>query len=110
MPLEKDILVQQEIFLGGQISNKHKIFQRIALMSSDYADLYFLVERMPEWEKQENEDKIMLEILELFGMIDFVRGCSELTRLSMIMGDTRGRVSVKGVMDELRKSRSDSQT
>ena len=105
-----DYLLEQQIFLGGQVSHKHPEFKEIARMSPDYADLYMLIKRMPEWEKEGNEDKILLEILELFGEIDLVRYSSELTRLSMILGDTRGRYKARGVIDELRKARSNTTT
>jgi len=103
-----DYMLEQQIFLGGQVSNKHKEFMEIARMSPDYADLYMLIKRMPEWEKEPNEDKILLEILELFGEIDLVRYSSELTRLSMILGDTRAKYKAGDVMSELRKARSNT--
>jgi hypothetical protein len=105
-----DYMLEQQIFLGGQVSHKHKEFMDIALMSPDYADLYMLIKMMPEWEKEADEDKILLEILKLFGEIDLVRNSSELTRLSMIMGDTRARYKARGVIDELRKARSNTTT
>jgi len=110
MPLDSDMLERQQIFLGGQISNKYKVFQQIAKMSPDYCDLYFLIKKMPEWEQEQDETKVILDMLEIFGEIDLVRNCTELTRLSMIIGDTRGRFQVKGVIDELRKSGANPQT
>jgi len=104
-------MIEQQIFLGGQVSHKFKEFQEIAKMSPDYADLYFFIERMLKYEKEgePNEDKILLELLMLFGEIDFIRtSATELTRLSMILGDTRGRSKVKGVIDELRQARQNS--
>ncbi len=78
----------------------------ISRMSADYAEIYLLLKKMPQWEQETDEDKVLLELIELFGQVDFVRNCTELTRLSMVMGDSRARFHVKGVMDELRKSGS----
>ncbi len=105
-------MIEQQIFLGGQVSHKYKEFQAIAKMSPDYADLYFFIERMIKFDKENetDEDKILLELLMLFGEIDFIRtSATELTRLSMILGDTRGRSQVKGVIDELRKTRQNTE-
>lgn len=64
-------------------------------MSPDYAELYQLLKKMPEWETATDESKVVLEIVELLGEVDFVRnGCTELTILSMIMGDNRKRFRV----------------
>jgi len=105
MPLDKEFILEQEIFLGGKISNVHPIFKEIAKMSPDYADLYFIIKKMTEWENEQDENKLILSMLEIFGEIDLVRNCSELTRLSMILGDTRARHNIKGMMVELRKPR-----
>ncbi len=106
MPLDSDMLVQQQILLGGQVSNKYKIFMDIARMSPDWAEIYHILKTMPQWETEPDENKVVLDIVELFGIIDFVRNCTEITVLSMIMGDTRGKFNVKGAMDDLRKSGS----
>jgi hypothetical protein len=100
-----DFQIEQQIFLGGQVSNKLPDFKDMARLSPDYAEIYMFLKKMDEIDKMTDEGMI-LAIIELFGEIDFVRNCSELTKLSMIMGDTRGRYNVKGAMDELRKTGS----
>jgi hypothetical protein len=54
---------------------------------------------MSEWEKETDQSKVLLNMVELLGQVDFVRSCTELTVLSMIMGDTRGRYKVAGTTD-----------
>jgi len=110
MKKPSDYLLEQQIFLGGQVSHKHKVFMDIASMSPDYADIYFIMEKMPKWDAENNEDKVILEMLKLFGSIDFVRNCSELTKLSMILGDSRSRINAKSVMEQLRKTGSSPTT
>lgn len=105
-----DFMIEQQIFLGGKVSHKHAEFMKMAKMSADYADLYFLVERIENWEKEQDLTKVILNIIETLGEIDFLRSTTELTRLSMIMGDTREHYDMGKVMDELRASRSDTQT
>lgn len=92
-PNDRDIL-EQQIFLGGQVSHQYEIFKEIARMSPDWAEVYQLLKKMPSWEKEPDEDKVVLAIVELFGEIDFVRSCTELTVLSMILGDTRSKYKV----------------
>jgi hypothetical protein len=108
MPVERE-LIEQQIFLGGQVSHKYEVFKEIARMSPDWAIIYELLKKMPEWEKEPDNDKVVLAIVELFGEIEFIRSCTELTVLSMILGDTRGRTNAKGVMDELRTAGSNPQ-
>jgi len=107
MPWKDDKLIAEQIFLGGQVSNKHRIFQEISHLSPDTALPYYVMKHRKEWhEKRQNgkSEEVRLEMIELIGAIEFMQSCTELTRLSMIMGDTRQKHQVKGVMDELRKS------
>lgn len=101
MPADRD-MIEQQIFLGGQVSHKYEVFKEIARMSPDWAIIYELLKKMPEWEKELDTDKVVLAIVELFGEVEFVRSCTELTTLSMILGDDRQKTKVKGVMDVLR--------
>jgi hypothetical protein len=105
-----DFQIEQQIFLGGQVSRKHKQFMDMAKLSPEYAELCFLISHMDEWEKETDTKKVALEILQGLGEIDFLRSTTELTRLSMILGDTRERYNVKKAIDELRKNRSDTPT
>lgn len=108
MPHDSDTIeMQEKIYLGGHISNKFQVFQKIARMTPDYAFAYLLIEKFEEWEKTGTDDEqIMKELLELLGEIELVRQCTELTRLSMVVGDPRKRDSFKRGMDELRISQS----
>ena len=106
MPLNDDKLIAEQIFLGGQVSNKHRIFQEIGHLSPDTAMIYYIMKHREEWHEKRKNGKsreVRLEMIELIGAIEFMQSCTELTRLSMIMGDTRQKHQVKGVMDELRK-------
>lgn len=100
--------IEQQIFLGGQISGKYKEFLEIAKVSPDYAELIMLIKKMPEIEAEKDEEKQAVMLLEVLGMVDFVRGCTELTRLSMVMGDTRKRFSMKGLTDDIKSADRDT--
>lgn len=95
--------IEQTIFLGGQVSNKHKDFLEIARLSPDYAEMYMIMKEMPKLEKMDDETCI-LRIIEISGEVDFIRQCSELTRLSAILGDTRKRYSMKDVKQNAPRS------
>jgi dissimilatory sulfite reductase (desulfoviridin) alpha/beta subunit len=110
MSRESDFMMEEEIFLGGKISAKHSDFAIIAMMSPEFSELYMLLKKLPDWRKETDKRKVRLEMIETLGMIEFLRSCSELTRLSMILGDTREEIDVKDVMNELRKAGSDSPT
>lgn len=100
-----EYMLEQQIFLGGQVSHKHKAYQELAQLSPDFAEVYYLLKNMDRWDKEKDDTLVILEILELLGRIDFIRQTDELTKLSMILGDTRTRTNVKRVMDELRTTR-----
>lgn len=110
MPRDSDYLMEEEIFLGGKISAKYKDYAAMAMLSPDYAEMFIILTRLPEWQKIQDKLQVILEMVKALGMVDFIRTCSELTRLSMILGDTREETNVKKVIDELRKTGQDSST
>ncbi len=95
--------IEQTIFLGGQISDKHAIFKTIALMSPEYAEMFIVLENI---EKLSLDDpmKMAKDLIMLLGQVDMIKYTTELTRLSMILGDTRKRYSMAGLKDELAKA------
>lgn len=109
-PYNQDVIeMQEKIFLGGQISHKYAIFKDIARMTPEYAKAYFIIKNMDKWDKMPY-DEVALEIIEFMGEVEFVRSCTELSRLSMIVGDTRKRINIKKGIDELRRVNSSSET
>jgi len=107
MTRDKDELTQEQIFLGGQVSNKHNLFQEIAHLSPDMALPYYIIKNRPRWKKMRENGQgreVRLEMIELLGAVEFMQSTTELTRLSMIMGDTRSKYKV------VRPTRPDSST
>lgn len=97
MSRKSDFMVEQTVFLGGQISKKHKIFQ-LARMSPDYAEMYAFIQKYPDIIKklEAGEDiEAMLDVIEIFGEMDLLRSVTEITLLSMILGDTSKSFSMK---------------
>ena len=95
---DKDELTAEQIFLGGQVSNKHRIFQEIAHLSPNIALCYYVMKHREEWKKKRQNGKgreVRLEMLELLGAVEFIQNTTELTRLSMMMGDTRRKYNVR---------------
>jgi hypothetical protein len=102
--------VQEEnILLGGKIADKHKDFKDIARMDKDTGLAYLIISKKDELVKQP-ADKQVLMVLEMMGEINFMAGCTELTKLSAILGDTRQKHSFKGLKDELRTRESTNDT
>lgn len=102
-----DVTYEENIFLGGQISNKHKEFQTIAQLDADSAFIVLFLDHYEELKKLTPLKKVR-EIMFLIGQINFMMGCGELTKLSAILGDTRQRYSSKELPDVLRKLRLSS--
>lgn len=96
---KRDIEVEQTIFLGGKISAKHEVFKLISMMSPDYAEAYIFFDKYKEWKKLD-KDKRLKELIKAFGQIDFMRSVTELTKLSMILGDPTKHYSLKKATEE----------
>jgi hypothetical protein len=92
---------EENIFLGGQISGKHPLYQDLAQLANSGFIWWFLKKNNdPEWKNKPAKDKVQ-DIIYVSGQIEFINNTSELTKLSAIMGDTRRRYSQKGLRDEL---------
>jgi hypothetical protein len=92
---------EEFILLGGQISSKIPIYQDLAQIASYGFTWWFLKNALdPKWKKKTAHEKV-LDIIYTSGQIEFINASSELTKLSAIIGDSRRRVSMKGLKDEL---------
>jgi len=86
-----DFNLQQTIYLGGLISNKYPRF-KLARMTPEYAELYAIIDALPGILQRldKGEDlEVIKTFIEIFGNIDLMRGITELTLLSMILGNTQ---------------------
>jgi hypothetical protein len=86
-----DILEFKRIIaLGGRVSEKHEFFKEIAKLGYDEARETALVKFWIWFMKhpKASVEKMYLKYLELMGMANFLPNSKEITRLSMIMGDT----------------------
>lgn len=97
--------VEQTIFLGGQISREHKEMMMLAFYDPDDSFIIWFMENFERLETLD-ESNAMLEIIKTFGKIELIRSSTELTRLSMIVGDTTKKLDLRKEMDELRESDS----
>ena len=88
--------IEQMILLGGQISSTkgNELFQDLCRLSPDFADIYVMLIAMEELEKEKDETKGLLRLIELLGMSENASMWNELTRLSAILGDKRERSTV----------------
>jgi len=64
-------------------------------MSPDHAEIYAILNELPKLNKIKDPIELAKRFIEIFGMIDLLRGMTELTILSAIMGDTRRTYSMK---------------
>lgn len=84
---------EQYTFLGGRISSKKglELFQKISKLGYEEAEQYVMIvflEWLLEHPKASLEETLKTAV-ELIGMSHFLPLTSELTKLSMILGDTK---------------------
>lgn len=108
MSSRRDFEIEQTIFLGGQVSREHPNFKDIARLTPDYGFIYLFLDKKEGFRQEKDKVKRAKAIIELIGEVEFVRTVTELTRLSMILGDTRGRYSLKGIKDAITESTRES--
>lgn len=92
--------IEQTIFLGGQVSNKHDLFQTLAMLSPRFAIPYMMMQKRKELEQKQGMERTE-KILYYLGIAENMPNYTELTRLSMILGDTRKRYDLGGIKDKL---------
>lgn len=91
MPRQSDLEFRDYLFLGGQVSKKHKEYKMLARMLPETAEIYHFLNKLEEIQKEEDPLKQTLKILEIMGVAEGLKGFGELSRLSMILGDVRER-------------------
>lgn len=89
-----DLEMEQQIFLGGQISGKHEEYMFLARMPPEIGREYWILKELDDILKEKNPLKLAERLLFIFGVTEGLRSSSELTRLSMILGDTRKRTRI----------------
>jgi len=88
-----DIAFAERLYLGGRISHTHPLFKKISKLGYEEAETYALLEFFDWYDKNPKADLMTVtkQLIELLGMARFLPHTKELTRLSMILGDTRKR-------------------
>ena len=86
-----DIDFVQRLYLGGRVSQEHDLFKKIAKLGYEDAETYALLEFFEWYDKHDEADLMTVTktLIEFLGMARFLPYTKELTRLSMILGDTR---------------------
>lgn len=94
--------VEEQILLGGKISNIHPEYKDIAQNTPSNQKAVYILKN---WEKLLDKEPIeaVTEILKEFGKIDNFAQFGEITKLSAIVGDPRARHSGKKIKEALRK-------
>lgn len=104
MSYDDEILeFKRMLFLGARIAKKKPLFQKLASMGYEEARLYAVCEFYKYFEKwcekikkRKNKEMNILDMIDLFqkhcelvGAAELMPTLKELTRISMILGDTR---------------------
>lgn len=93
--------IEQQIFLGGQISHKIELFKSLALLSPDFVTAYVMLTKQDEIMEQKTTKQKLEKMLYYIGLSRNMMNYTELTRLSMILGDTRRQYDMGKLKDEL---------
>lgn len=88
-----DLELEQQIFLGGQCSGKHSEYLFLSRMTPEDGFIFWFLKDLENMMKKKGI-ALVLDIIEKIGITEGLRGSSELTRLSMILGDTRSRTKI----------------
>lgn len=78
------------LYLGGRVSAKHKLFQLFAKLGYDEARKMAIL-KFVRWKRKNPKAKrikVFEKLLELKGMANLLPTLKELTRTSMILGNT----------------------
>lgn len=101
MSYDDEILeFKRMLFLGARISKKEPLFKKLASMGYDEAYKYSILEFMKYFlefmEKRKGKEWTLKDMIDLYqkycelvGMANLMPTLKELTRISMILGDTR---------------------
>ena len=100
MPRDMDVLdFRRMLFIGGRISNEQELFKIFAKLGYEEAEQYALLEFFKWFIAQDLEKVDAVDIAqkyyEFFGMARVMPTLKELTRISMILGDTTDLRSFK---------------
>jgi len=99
----KDVEFQEYLFLGGKISGVHTEYKELARMNPEIARVYLFLENLDELLKEEDALTLTKKLVHIFGVTEGMKGMSEITRLSMILGDTRKGKSLKSLAKKMQK-------
>lgn len=109
MPRDMDVLdFRKMLFIGGRISHDQTLFKTLAKLGYEEAEQYALLEFFKWFQAQDLEKVDAVDIAqkyyELFGMARLMPTLKELTRISMILGDTTDLRSFKKKKKEKKNS------
>lgn len=93
---------EQKIFLGGQVSEKDSFYKDYAMMNPDDAFALWFLQNQDRLEKL-SEKEAVEEILKVMARFEYMKQLTELSHLSMKLGDVRTRKSAKKLSEKLKE-------
>jgi hypothetical protein len=100
-PRQSEFDFQQQVFLGGEVSEKDSFYKDYAMLSPDDAFVLWFLQHEDEL-NQGTPKEAIIEITKAIAQFEYLKQVSELSQLSMKLGDTRKRLSARGLRDSLR--------
>lgn len=83
--------------LGGRVSEKHELFKDLAMLGYDECEMFAMLDFI-EWFANNPDatiEQCMKEGIKRIGMARLMPHTKELTKLSMMLGDTKRSKSMK---------------
>ena len=77
------------IGLGAQLSQQHPDFRTLPLMTPELAQAWLFLDKLPKLLGKNNPIDFIKDLIKIIGETDNLYSYNELSRLSMIVGDTR---------------------
>lgn len=87
--------LEQTTFLGAKLSDAHEEFKEWAMMDCDEAFIIWLLE---------NPNASLIDMLKVHAKLEWLKGKTELTLLSMVVGTESDNSNVKEEVERLRSA------
>lgn len=101
---KSDFAFFQTIYLGGQISHDHAEYKTFAMKDQDLNFAGWFVENF-ERLSNVSPEKAIIEILDTRAKLEYLKGCTEITQMSMKLGDKTKRTDSRGLGEVMKRAR-----
>lgn len=99
-----DFEFYQTIYLGGQISQKYAEYKDFSMKDEDMTFARWFVEEIENLSQMSPQEAI-IKILDTRAKLEYLKSTTEVTQMSMKLGDTTKRKDARGLGGLLKRAR-----